>query len=134
MDAQDYDIILVADGKSGLIDLEVRIACTFGEAFELWKVKQQKYGPHNIAQLGRAGVLDRMMSDKGQRLKRFIYEQAPEDGDDAEEDAWLDCINYSAMGLMLYRNQWPGAVRDKVTFAQLLFTLKGFIKGVFNHG
>jgi hypothetical protein len=129
----DTFVRLTCDGSSGSLELEVAIAETFREAFELWKVKQQKYGPKNIAQLGRSGILDRMASDKFQRLKRFIYEQAPDDGDDAEEDAWLDCVNYSGMGLMVYRGQWPGATSDQVTLSQIWLLIRKYLRGVFSN-
>ncbi len=121
------DVILKIDGKSKVPELEQAIAGVFLEAFELWKSKQLKYGPKNIAQLGRVGILDRIQSDKFQRLKRFVYEKAPDSGDDAEEDAWLDCVNYAAMGLMVYRGDWPDAAKDNVTLDQIWLLVKRYI-------
>jgi hypothetical protein len=125
-------VYLRIEGTSGNPELEEEIALVFRRAFELWKEKQIKYGPNNIAQLGRPGILDRMFSDKYQRLKRFVYGQAPDEGE-GELDAWIDCINYAAMGVMVYEGTWPGAASDSVTLPQIWLLIKKYIKGVLSN-
>ena len=124
----DDKIVLLIDGKSKNPELEEKLALVFQDAFEMWKEKQLKYGPNNIAQLGRSGILDRMFSDKYQRLLRFNSGEAPDEGE-GEEDAWLDNVNYSAMGLMVYRGWWPGA-SDRMTVQQYWTVTKKFIGGL----
>src|SRR3990167_1181189 len=82
-------INLVVDGQSGNKELEGAIALVFQEYFELWKTKQRKYGPNNLAALGRPGLVIRM-NDKIQRLRRFNFEAIEADAEGGEEDAWLD--------------------------------------------
>lgn len=102
-------IPLVCDGKSGDEALERRIAYTFQEIFNLWKQRQKKYGPGNIAAFGEVGCMVRGF-DKMARLKHLLFEGLGDDVDDETvEDSWKDLTNYAVMGLACHRDEWPGA-------------------------
>jgi len=126
-------ISLVIDGTSGNPELEYRLAQVFQEYLTLWKKKQQKYGPHNISAMGKPGLVVRM-HDKYQRLNRFVFGQtySTQEGEEGEEDAWLDMLGYSAMGVMLHRGWWPDYTPGGVTLKQILWLVKTWLGG--RHG
>jgi len=101
------DIVLVADGSSGDANLEAIVADTFKEIFNLWKDRQKKYGPGNIAAFGEVGCLVRG-HDKMARLRRALMDNLGRDmPDETIEDSWKDLTNYALMGLVCRRGQWP---------------------------
>jgi hypothetical protein len=105
------DIVLVADGSSGNIKLEALVADTFKEVFNLWKSRQKKYGPGNIAAFGELGCVVRGF-DKMARLRHTLIEDPDRGGltyDESIEDSWKDLTNYAVMGLVCHRKQWPSA-------------------------
>jgi hypothetical protein len=113
---------LCIDGASSNPVLEACMAKILREVFEVFKAKQQKYGPGNIAELGLTGILSRLSSDKYQRLKRIIPQvQAVHDAgkdwaddDDVETvtDSLLDAADYPAIMLAYFRGWWPEAPAD----------------------
>jgi hypothetical protein len=99
---------LVVDGTSGDPELEEFLARTMQEYLELWKTKQNSYGPGNIAAFGDAGCAIRAM-DKVQRLRRhYFLGKDVTLANETIEDTWLDLLGYAAMGLMCKRGQWKG--------------------------
>jgi hypothetical protein len=101
------------DGSSGTKALEVKIFNRFMDAFALWKERQLKYGPGNIAMTGAAGVMVRL-ADKVARLKRVYLDGGRKDFDDESlVDTWLDVINYGAIGLVCEQHEWPGLERNQ---------------------
>lgn len=87
--------------------MEWVVANVMAEAFALWKERQKKYGPGNIAAFHDPGCVVRAQ-DKLARLKRFYFEGGTEMKDESVTDSWLDLANYAIMGLVCHRGQWPG--------------------------
>lgn len=106
---------LKVDGSSGSRDLEFSLAEVMSDYFELWKVKQLKYGPHNIAEMGRPGLVIRMR-DKFRRLLRFVFEGVEGDDEGSELDAWMDMAGYALIAVMVKRGLWPGCPPDTITW------------------
>ena len=78
------------------------------EIFLLWKQRQKKYGPSNIAAFGETGCLVRGY-DKMARLRQALINKKGLDVDDESvEDSWKDLANYALMGLVCRRGFWPG--------------------------
>lgn len=78
------------------------------ELHRLWRLKQQSYGPHNIAAFGERGCLIRA-NDKIQRLIRLVWSGLTNPLDDETiEDTWKDLANYAIMAIMCRRGEWPG--------------------------
>lgn len=101
-------VLLECDGSSGDRKLEGQIASIFSEIFNLWKERQSKYGPGNIAAFGEVGCLVRG-HDKMARLKRALMEHiGVRATDESVEDSWKDLTNYAIMGLACRRGLWPG--------------------------
>lgn len=119
---------LFIDGSSGNPELEEALACVLFEYHELWKTKQRKYGTGNIATYGRPGLIIRM-NDKFQRLRNFVLNGVKGDAEGSEDDAWFDLMGYAAMGLMVYRDMWPDAPKDRITFKQMINVIKQFFRG-----
>ncbi len=97
----------------------------FDEALDLLIQRQRKYGPNNIAQQGMWGVLTRIADDKIARLKRafngsitngkiVLDEITDPDEEDTFEDACLDVMNYAAILLALYRDEWGRPLEGEV--------------------
>ena len=94
---------------SGNRDLALLFFGRLMELFELWALRQRKYGPENIAGFGELGCLVRS-SDKMARLKHSLLDKVGEDSvDETVEDAWNDMANYAIMAVMCRRGQWPNA-------------------------
>ena len=101
------DVVLTCDGGSGDANLEGVVADTFKEIFSLWKERQAKYGPSNIAAFGEVGCLVRG-HDKMARLRRALMDNlGAVMPDESVEDSWKDLTNYAVMGLVCRRGQWP---------------------------
>src|SRR3990167_333388 len=111
-------VTLVADGTSGDADLEYKLCLVMQEYLAIWKVKQRKYGPANIAEMGKPGLVIRS-NDKQKRLIRFVLEGIQEDTEGDEEDAWFDKAGYALMGVMVSRGWWPDCPPDRLTQAQV---------------
>jgi len=118
-------IALDIDGTSGNTELEYKLALVMREYLEIWKTKQRKYGPNNIASMGKTGLVIRS-NDKQKRLIRFVLEGIPGDEEGDEEDAWFDKAGYALMGVMVHRGWWPECPPDKITLEQLKFMFNRF--------
>lgn len=89
--------------------LEQEVLGVLNKAFELWKDRQAKYGPRNIAATGALGCFVRA-NDKLARLGRVYLEgKRTEMSDESVNDSWLDLLNYALMGYMTENNLWPGS-------------------------
>lgn len=109
IDEIDDEIVvaLSCDGSSGDQSLESTMAGIFKELFILWKDRQKKYGPGNIAAFMDTGCLVRG-HDKMARLRHvYIDGKGAEVDDESVEDSWKDLANYAAMGLACKRDLWP---------------------------
>jgi hypothetical protein len=99
---------LTCDGSSDAPELEREIARRFAMAFEIWKQRQRKYGPGNIARRGPVGVFVRM-EDKLERIAGVILEgKADDQADETVRDTMLDVANYAVILLACYEGVWPG--------------------------
>ena len=103
-------VALEVDGTSGDENLEGIMADAFKEIYNLWKERQAKYGPGNIAAFGEIGCVVRGY-DKMARLRHALLEGkgASADAIDSIEDSWKDLTNYAVMGLVSRRGLWPKA-------------------------
>uniref|UniRef100_A0A6M3L7X6 Nucleotide modification associated domain-containing protein n=1 Tax=viral metagenome TaxID=1070528 RepID=A0A6M3L7X6_9ZZZZ len=117
------------DGSSGDVRLEGCMAEIFYECFQLWKLKQKKYGPQNIAHIGQIGILQRALSDKGARIENMLLNGVQEDAEGSLADCWLDWTVYGAMGLCVLRGWWPGTQPRRLTLRQVLYVVKTYIGG-----
>lgn len=129
--ATEYYRKLVIDGTSGSPDLESSLAQIMVENFELWKIKQRKYGTQNIAEIGLAGILKRAMADKGKRLENMILCGIAEDDEGSQDDAWRDFSIYGNIGLMVYKGLWPGVRKGEVLFSHVKHLFKLWLKEKF---
>lgn len=99
---------LVADGSSGDSELEFRIAAEMAKLFVLFKDRQRKYGPANIAAFGDLGVAVRA-SDKLARLRHHYFGGGAGDmADESVDDAWSDLAVYAVIALVCRHGGWPG--------------------------
>lgn len=94
-------------------DDALAIAC---EHIDLLCRKQADYGPHNIANMGRAGLLVRM-NDKMERLKHLMFSGA-KPTNEAVIDTLRDLSNYALIWEMGDRGSWPVPFRDVVLLPQ----------------
>ena len=120
-------IPLVVDGSSGNADLEEKLCRVMQEYLAIWKTKQRKYGPENIAEMGKPGLVIRS-NDKQKRLKRFVLEGVEGDDEGSEEDAWFDKAGYALMGVMVGRGWWPDCPPDRLTLEHVYFIQDRYIK------
>lgn len=96
-----------ADGSSGAPELEASYLLVVEEAFEIFKQRQRKYGPDNIAEFREVGCLIRA-SDKQKRLRLALLQHIGMDSEDEKvDDSWIDWINYGIIALMCMRGLWP---------------------------
>jgi len=101
-------IELDVDGSSGDKTLELDIAQAMQAAFAIFKERQAKYGPGNIAAFGEVGCVVRA-TDKLARLRNLYVNGAGGASlDETAEDTWLDLANYGLIGLLCHRGKWPG--------------------------
>jgi len=101
-------VALACDGSSGAPELERAIAERMAAAFEVFKQRQKKYGPGNIARRGPAGIMVRT-DDKLARLDRVFFGGAADDmTDESVRDTLLDVANYALIALVCHEGEWPG--------------------------
>lgn len=81
---------------------------TFEELAELLIKKNKDYGPSNIGDSpgGPINGLRVRMYDKIARINN-LYEKNKEPENEPFEDAFKDLANYSVIGMMVLRGQWP---------------------------
>lgn len=79
----------------------------FMEAFKLFVRKQHDYGPTNIGVTGLKGIIVRVADKVSRLVNLFNKDSLGEAQNESIEDTLLDMVNYSAMGLMDFRGQWP---------------------------
>ena len=101
---ETYDS-LTSIGTNG--ELEAAISAELFRLFALFKERQRKYGPGNIAAFGDYGVLVRC-HDKLARLKRHYTEGTGDMPDESVEDAWRDLAVYAVIALVCREGGWPG--------------------------
>lgn len=95
------------DGSSGSPELEKAWLICADKVFKLWKDRQKKYGPKNIAKTGEVGILIRL-NDKIERLNNLIINRKGEEAnDEAAVDTWLDAADYPIICLMVLYGLWP---------------------------
>jgi hypothetical protein len=88
--------------------LEESLLEVLSRAYHLWRDRQEKYGPTNIASTGALGCFVRA-TDKLARLREvYLNGRGAEVSDETVIDSWLDLVNYAAMGLMCEEHTWPG--------------------------
>lgn len=101
-------VALVADGVSGDAELEFAIAARMAALFQLFKDRQRKYGPANIAAFGDSGVCVRA-HDKLARLRHHYFAGGQGDmPDESVDDAWRDLAVYAVIALVCREGGWPG--------------------------
>ena len=85
------------------------LASIYDQAEELLLSKQRDYGPDNIAKSPFGplfGLLVRMY-DKQARAVNLVG-KGQEAQHESLEDTFIDMLNYSVIGLLVLRGQWPG--------------------------
>ena len=105
-------LTLACDGSSGDARLEFHFADRLRRLFELFKQRQAKYGPTNIAKRGSAGILVRL-DDKLARLDNAYAGRAGDMADETEEDAWSDVAVYATIALVCRDGNWPGCAEGE---------------------
>lgn len=100
--AQDF-----RDTLSSTTLLEEQVLAVMGKAFTIWKDRQAKYGPQNIAFTGALGCMIRAF-DKVSRLRGVYLAGKGDTPDETINDSWLDLLNYALMGYLCHNNLWPG--------------------------
>ena len=88
-------------------DVDGAIESEFERLLGLFRDRQRKYGPGNIARFGDYGVLVRC-ADKLARLERHYTQGVGDMPDESVEDAWSDLAVYATIALVCRRGQWPG--------------------------
>lgn len=78
---------------------------------KLLSSKNKDYGPGNIAEFGRLGILVRL-SDKIERLKNLYSRGILSPQHEAIEDTLKDIAGYAIIGLMIEHGRWPEKVFD----------------------
>ena len=98
---------LLIDGSSGSPELERHMSLLMQEVFNLWKVKQLSYGPHNISTFGIKGVVVRLW-DKLQRIVRLTWMNVGNPlQDESIRDTLLDVADYGLIGVLVLDGKWP---------------------------
>lgn len=97
------------DGSSGDPDLERAWLLVADSVFEVFKDRQRKYGPRNIAKTGEMGVIVRL-NDKIERLNNLLLEGRGKDVEDETAiDTWIDAADYPIIALLCVYGFWPNA-------------------------
>lgn len=80
------------------------------EAGELLLKKHSDYGPTNISRSpgGPLNGLRVRMWDKMARINNLIDTGATPENESLQ-DSFIDLLNYSAIAIMVLRNEWPDA-------------------------
>lgn len=110
----DIDLIieLCVDGSSGSPKLERSMANLMLEVFNLWKIKQLSYGPHNISTFGIKGVVVRLW-DKLQRIVRLTWTGVENPlQDESIRDTLLDIADYGLIATLVVDGAWPKSEMD----------------------
>jgi len=105
------------EAKRASVDggLEADMAAELARILALFRERQAKYGPKNIAEFGEVGVLVRLY-DKLARLRNFYFDGGAGDmADESVEDAWSDISCYAAIALVCKRGRWPGAMASRTS-------------------
>lgn len=101
------DWSLLANGKSGDIEIEKAWLRVAQQVFKIFQVKQADYGPANVAKAGLWGIASRL-EDKIARWKNLIG-----NGFDTQvegESFWdtlLDAADYPIIAALVYNGSWP---------------------------
>ena len=79
------------------------------EAGQLLLKKHEAYGPKNISNApgGPANGLRVRMWDKMARLNHILDNPGVDVNDESLDDTLIDLLNYSAIFLLVRKNQWP---------------------------
>jgi len=83
------------------------MAAHYAHAFEIWKERQRKYGPGNIARRGPQGVMIRL-DDKLARLDNVFFKGGKDTPDESVRDTLYDAANYPLIALACWLGEWPG--------------------------
>jgi hypothetical protein len=130
------DWAILANGKSGNLELERSWLRVAQEVFDIFCEKQHDYGPNNIAVGGVYGLVFRI-SDKISRLweltglKDSGQSLSPQVCNESLEDTFNDIGDYGIMGRVVLDGNWPGMTVDGAfgrgaiinAFKQLVVTL-----------
>lgn len=101
-------VMLHVDGSSGDAALERAVGQRMLALFQLFKDRQRKYGPGNIAAFGDLGVCVRAQ-DKLARLRHHYFAGGAGDmPDESVDDAWSDLAVYAVIALVCRHGGWPG--------------------------
>lgn len=93
--------------------LDGYIAKELARTLDLFRERQAKYGPKNIAEFGEVGILVRLY-DKMARLRNYYMDGGAGDmGDESVADAWYDIACYAIIALVCRQGLWPGATPYK---------------------
>lgn len=87
--------------------LEAKFYEVLLEAFKLFVRKQADYGPTNIGVTGLRGIIVRMADKVSRLVNLFNSDRLDKANNESIEDTLLDLLNYSGMGLLDYRGEWP---------------------------
>jgi len=103
------NVVLEVNGLSESYELEQSMALLMKEVFEIWKVKQLSYGPHNISTFGLKGVVVRLW-DKLQRIVRLTWMDIGNPlQDETIRDTLLDVADYGLIGVLVLDGKWPNS-------------------------
>jgi hypothetical protein len=108
--SKEHILNISRTGTTSLLytELESKVLDVFTRAFHLWRDRQAKYGPTNIAGTGALGCYVRSC-DKLARLRQvYLKNTGVNAPDETIVDSWLDLLNYAMMGLMCHEGDWPG--------------------------
>lgn len=96
--------------------LKTEDSITEKKAAELFKAKNEEYGPDNIAAMGLVGLYVRI-SDKIARLSRIAGKEAQFE---SYEDNVIDLFNYCIIAAMICEGAWLGLERHTRRRANIL--------------
>src|SRR5690606_15093989 len=85
---------------------EDALDCILAEMREVMIERQLKYGPENILDCGKPGIVVRL-SDKAARLRNaWLNGKGTNVTDESVEDTVIDADKHGGIGLMLGRDWW----------------------------
>lgn len=88
--------------QSGDSDLELALLTLYQEKFEIMVQRHRKYGPNNIAESGRVGILTRLRD----KIARFLN-QKDDAKDETMNDTLIDLANYGDILALWEWGKWP---------------------------
>jgi hypothetical protein len=106
----------LAIGTSGNVELEQRYLSAAQHMYETFCRKNHDYGPQNLAVGGAQGITLRL-SDKVSRLWQVTGIKnvgRAMVNNESTEDTFMDSANYSIVGYLIVRGEWPKALMDDV--------------------